>query len=261
MEEKEIIGVIINIIVWPIIIYFFFKSRVKARARKKEIEEFNKPENRFKRELHRLELTLEPFTKRYFYPYILCPSYQQKQVAVAANYLHSGFDPHTFRNLKDIRIGHSEPLLYAHLVKRFGYDNIFLWNHSLYGYYPDVIYADTAKKIYIDIEIDEPYAKITNEPLHYLHLSRDSYGKANLLDLNKERDDAITKYGWTIIRFAENHVLNSPNECCDIVNHVINYWSLQASNYNLKNIKIAHHKRWTKEEAIQMSQSKIRQFK
>jgi hypothetical protein len=259
MEEKEIFGIIINIIAWPLIIYFIFKSRLDSRKQRKEHEDFNRPENKFKRELARLELSLDPFTNRNYYPYILGPTLEQKQKAVPASFLKDGVNPHTFRQLKDIQMGRSERKLYAYLITQLGFGKVFLGSHSIYGYYPDILYVDDEKKIFIDIEIDEPYANKSNEPIHFLQLSYDTNGKPFVRDLNKERDDALVKYGWTVVRFSENHVLTSPKACCDIVKYVIDYWSLSASKDNMNTIKINHHRRWTQKEAVEMSINRSRQ--
>lgn len=248
MENKEVIGILLNIIVWPLLIYFFFKRKSDERERKNTIKEYNKPENGFEREAQKSKLSLELFSNRSKYPYIIEPLFNEKQNAARAVFI------------KDkIKIGNSEFMFYKKLLNRFGSNNIFLGNHSLYGYYPDILYIDEATKVYIDIEVDEPYSFETNEPIHYVHIYKDIDEKLKLEDVNKERDKAFQKYGWTVIRFSENQVLKSVDYCCDIINHIINYWALNPSDYNLEKSLISVHKRWTKDEAIKMAAEKSRQ--
>ncbi len=73
MENKEVIGILLNIIVWPLLIYFFFKRKSDERERKNTIKEYNKPENGFEREAQKSKLSLELFSNRSKYPDIIEP--------------------------------------------------------------------------------------------------------------------------------------------------------------------------------------------
>lgn len=261
MSEKEIFGVIINLIGWPLIIYWLLKSRADRKESERGYAEYNRPENKFKREIQRLRLSLKALEKRNQYPYIIVPSYIDKQKAIPPEYMTGGFDRHTFRSIDEITTGKNEFLLYSSLTKRFGDDKIFIGNHSLFGFYPDILYVDKLNKIFIDIEIDEPYVLKSNEPIHFFHIGIDENDKRFLDDANLDRDKAFTKYGWTVVRFSEKQVINSALKCCEVINHIISFWTLQKTNLSLEECEIQIEKRWNKDEAKEMSISKVRQSK
>ena len=79
-------------------------------------------------------------------------------------------------------------------------------------------------------------------------------------DQNRDRDKAFTKYGWTVVRFSEQQVLSSPLNCCEIVNYIINYWTLEKTDFILDECEIEVEKRWDKDDAKRMAINKVRQF-
>jgi hypothetical protein len=253
MTEKETIGLIINLIVWPLLIYWIVKGQISGNEIKRNYKDYEKPENKFKRELKRLNLSLSTFSNRYHYPYILEPSFSDKLKASSATLMNNKMERYI---LDKVTTGKSEYSLYQYLTNRFGTDKILWGNYSLFGYYPDILYVDNNTKTYIDIEIDEPYSFKTNEPIHYLHADIEN---KQFIDTNKERDKAFLKYGWTVVRFSEKQVLESIDSCGDIINHIISYWTLTPSKHNLDQSKIMLHKRWTKEDANKMSSEKYRE--
>jgi very-short-patch-repair endonuclease len=69
---------------------------------------------------------------------------------------------------------------------------------------PDYIFCDAGRKIYIDIEIDEPYVLIKNIPIHYK-------------GYDDKRNSYFLSKGWDVIRFTEEQVANYPNACCKFI--------------------------------------------
>lgn len=114
-------------------------------------------------------------------------------------------------------------------------------------YFPDIVYADFNKQIFIDIEIDEPYTISNKIPIHYI-------GK------DKKRDLEISMAGWRIIRFTERQVFLYPMECCKFVAEVISYLTLDKAISNKFNSiqNVPFEKEWSIDEAKQFALSKYR---
>ena len=114
-------------------------------------------------------------------------------------------------------------------------------------YYPDVLVK--IGNLYIDIEIDEPYAIDTGEPIHYLleHMG-DS--------VDFDRDFYLSSCGFEVIRFAEESVALHPKSCVSYINEVVKsiYDGKEVAYYN-SDIEV---KRWSKEEAEEMSRNDYR---
>lgn len=81
-------------------------------------------------------------------------------------------------------------------------------------YEPDLAFVDltSGKNIFIDIEIDEPYDGVTRKPTHY----RTQNGTSD-----DYRNQGFTDRGWMVIRFAEEQIFTSPNECVKFIGEVI----------------------------------------
>ena len=86
-------------------------------------------------------------------------------------------------------------------------------NYYYHTYYPDIVVNSLDRKILFDIEIDEPYAFGTNEPIHYVD--------ENDTSIDDERNEAFTKHGFCIIRFSEEQVVRWPNECIKYITTII----------------------------------------
>ena len=69
---------------------------------------------------------------------------------------------------------------------------------------PDYVFYDPGRKIYIDIEIDEPYVLVKNIPIHYK-------------GADDKRNDYFLSKGWDVIRFTEEQIANFPNACCKFI--------------------------------------------
>lgn len=109
-------------------------------------------------------------------------------------------------------------------------------------YYPDFILIDLSKGFVFDIEIDEPYEALEGTPIHYME---DIYGLKNSVD--SQRNDFFNKKGCFVLRFAEEQIINAPNECIEYVKRSIEecgQFSLNAVEMNYKvdkwTVKISH---------------------
>ncbi len=117
-------------------------------------------------------------------------------------------------------------------------------------YEPDiaVVYSENGYNVRIDIEIDEPYAALTNKPTHYIGCG-DDYRDANLNAL-----------GWIVIRFSEHQVSKHPLECAKYVSEIIKNIDSNFEFEGFQNIpSLEPEKQWTKIESQKMAQEMLRQ--
>jgi hypothetical protein len=79
-----------------------------------------------------------------------------------------------------------------------------------YPYIPDICIRglDNHLNIRIDIEIDEPYDLVEENPIHYI-------GSDDI------RNQAFYKHGWIVIRFSEKQIIEQLNNCIAFALHVI----------------------------------------
>ncbi len=121
-----------------------------------------------------------------------------------------------------------------------------------FAYTPDIVYE--SRKIGIDIEIDEPYVFASKEPIHYCE--PDGGGHKD-----SDRNAYFTSAGWIVIRFSEQQVIETPNECILVVEYVIRV--LEDGEFDSAKClhKIANdigHNLWTKRDAQLMAASNYR---
>lgn len=118
-----------------------------------------------------------------------------------------------------------------------------------YPYTADFTYIDENIKLYIDIELDEPYVYTTGEPTHYLDNPRDA--RRNRFFINK---------GWVVIRFSEEQVVCNVKSCCKTVAQVIAEITRDNSILNDFNDipDLTPMRQWTQEEAIEMEKNNYR---
>ncbi len=117
-------------------------------------------------------------------------------------------------------------------------------------YEPDIAIIDTQHPgIRIDVEIDEPYAAITNKPIHYVECGDDF------------RDLDLNNLGWIVIRFTEYQVFSNMTGCAAFIvkalhdlNILISLPVLLVSSHELELTK-----RWSKIEAQIMASEKSRE--
>lgn len=114
----------------------------------------------------------------------------------------------------DYKEGVSHVYFKEYLKRHFGNDivestsiNSSFYDRENYNLYiTDFTYIDKYTHLKIDIEIDEPYTFENKKPIH----------------LNDSaRNDFFLKNNWVVVRFAEEQVINHPNECCDLINRII----------------------------------------
>ena len=150
--------------------------------------------------------------------------------------------------------GFSEAKFYAYLnhyfkdkVKRGLTLNIPNFKHH---YSPDFVYIDRAVNLYIDIEIDEPYAFNSKVPTHFVGASKDA--NRNNFFLNKN---------WLVIRFSEEQVVRYPQSCCKAIAKVIA--NILGDNLYLSQFAMVADlepmKQWTESEAVYMADRNYRQ--
>lgn len=107
---------------------------------------------------------------------------------------------------QDVKKGISELFFHDYLIK---YSNFTIYKSLKFGFYfPDIIIIDPINSFVIDIEIDEPYAYESNEPIHYD-------------DVDVNRDIYFTQNNFIVIRFAEEQIINAPDYCLKIINKTI----------------------------------------
>lgn len=112
-------------------------------------------------------------------------------------------------------------------------------------YMPDYVIQYPMYGIYIDIEIDEPYAFRSGAPIH----TEDS-----------ARNDYFLKNGWSIIRFAEEQICKQPELCCKVIaEHIRNLTGehIWVEGFHLLN-KLTSVESWDKPAAGKMAKNKYR---
>lgn len=163
--------------------------------------------------------------------------------------------PH--RKGKIARRGHMEEPLQEYLEKQFKesqleiLDNCAILPADNYRpYEPDIAIVDLeSPSIRIDIEIDEPYAAITNKPIHYIGCDDDF------------RDMNLNNLGWIVVRFTEYQVKLDSLGCASFIAQLLH--SLNPSKH-LPDLLLRHNgpepqKRWTEIEAKVMASEKFRE--
>ena len=118
-------------------------------------------------------------------------------------------------------------------------------------YEPDIAIVDlhSGANLRIDIEIDEPYAAISNKPTHYVGCG-DEY-----------RDTNINRLGWMVVRFSEYQVHTQPLECiafiCRIIKQVIPNINIPQELLSYSDPK--REKQWEQLDAQKWAEEKCRQ--
>ena len=115
-----------------------------------------------------------------------------------------------------------------------------------YSYRPDFCLFWEKKKLYIDIEIDEPYDIVSRNPIHY-------QGNGDNL-----RDKYFIRNGWCVIRLAEQQVKENINGVINYIKRVLR-WLTDENSIKIKEDTLSPIVRWTYEEATSMSSNNIRE--
>lgn len=134
------------------------------------------------------------------------------------------------------------------------YDNfsLFVGNNSN-PYEPDLAYIDAQKRIFIDIEIDEPYSGWERQPIHYKI--------RNGITVDDARNNYFTERGWTVLRFSEKQVHEQPKSCLKRVYQLLHEMdgSITMPQCLATEVNISPNDMWTKEQAERMEQNKERE--
>jgi len=116
-----------------------------------------------------------------------------------------------------------------------------------YHYTPDFAYIDQGLKLYIDIEIDEPYSG--GRPTHHVELQSEQV-----------RDNHFNSRGWVVIRFSKEQVVRYPESCCKAIAGVIakvgGDSTILKQFASVSDVQVI--RRWTKKQAKQMALGKYR---
>lgn len=126
---------------------------------------------------------------------------------------------------------------------------ILITGKNLRPYEPDIaIIGSDAYNIRIDIEIDEPYAGITRQPIH-------------CVGDDIHRDNYFRDRGWIVIRFSEYQIHTQEKNCLKYIAEIIS--SINSSieiPADLKYIpRISSEKVWTVAQAQKWEKEKYRE--
>lgn len=151
-------------------------------------------------------------------------------------------------------IGVMEPVLFSSLhkmCKEFRsikiIDNVKLpiLNRN-YSYRPDICLYWEEKKLYIDIEIDEPYDIVSRKPIHY---------KENGDNL---RDRYFIGNGWCVIRFTEQQVHDNIEGVTNYIKRMLR-WLTKDERIKYDEDSLSPVERWSYDQAEQMASDKTRE--
>lgn len=152
-------------------------------------------------------------------------------------------------DFKNYKVGYSESFFEHKLecyFKNHILKNVVIKDNKNYPYQPDYIFCYEKYNLYIDIEIDEPYAYKSKKPIH--------------LD-DEKRNEYFLDKGWSIIRFAEIQIVKYPELCCKVISEHIK--NLTGENiwiegfHELENLEIV--KAWNISEVHEMVSEKYRE--
>lgn len=111
-------------------------------------------------------------------------------------------------------------------------------------YEPSIVLCDSAKGIYIDVEINAPYHGWFRVPLHHTD-SKDAV-----------RDAFFNDCGWTVVRFTERQIREHPDACLTFLKNVMD--CLEGRCKELTDA-ITPEKQWTFKEAVAMERDLARE--
>lgn len=129
----------------------------------------------------------------------------------------------------------------SHILK-----NVVINDGRAYPYQPDFVLHYKEYDLFVDIEIDEPYAYKSRKPIHVDDDKRDKY---------------FLSKGWSIIRFAEVQIVKYPELCCKVISeHLRNMTGerIWIEGFNEHN-DLSIVKAWNIDDAKQMASNSYRQ--
>jgi very-short-patch-repair endonuclease len=146
-----------------------------------------------------------------------------------------------------IKTGYSEnsfsPFLKSQFGERIKTKKKVSNSSTLEAYFPDFIYVDNIRQIYLDIEIDEPYDLQTGKPIH-CHFD------------DSIRNNFFVENYWSVIRFSEKQVVSEPENCIKTIQSIITALENGHSNWISYNTE---DNTWDKEAAIKMEEGGYRE--
>ena len=116
-------------------------------------------------------------------------------------------------------------------------------------YYPDILLV--VGSLYIDIEIDEPYAGNDGTPIHYY---TSNYGLS--ISVDHERNDYFTECGFEVIRFSEEQVFLHSDDCIDFIKKFVK--NIMSTNGDLTCNPNFVLTKWTKVQASRLAYQRFR---
>ncbi|MCC5936189.1 MAG: hypothetical protein JJU34_02800 [Lunatimonas sp.] len=101
------------------------------------------------------------------------------------------------------------------------------------AFLPDFVIVCSELGLYVDIEIDEPYALESGEIIHH--------------DRSKDctRNQFFISHNWIVIRFSEKQIVQSPDECVFFIKNIL---SAIGQKNNLIETNIKSESLWSYEE-------------
>jgi len=145
--------------------------------------------------------------------------------------------------------GYAEEFFLAELLTAFGKQvsvNVIAQDKSFSRpYRPDFVIICSQTNFHIDIEIDEPYDFEERKPIHD-DRSNDS-----------ERNNYFLNLNWGVIRFAEQQIIQYPQECVQLIESVLN--GLRNKDAS-RSLPVPFVKKWTYEEALIMISLNFREL-
>lgn len=160
---------------------------------------------------------------------------------------HEAIKPiaYPIRTEETINKGNSEFFFLNKLINYFG--NEIKIDMKLGIYFPDFVYECQNPQFFIDIEIDEDYDYINKKPIHYV-------------GADDERNNYFLSKNWFVIRFAEQQIIDYPDDCCNYLKDVIKVLKDPLHNNDPRINTIPKIKCWTYEEAVILGKSLKRTY-
>lgn len=115
-------------------------------------------------------------------------------------------------------------------------------------YYPDILIEIDG--LYLDIEIDEPYAGNDGTPIHYV---KNDYGVEHSID--EDRNKFFTRNGFEVIRFSEEQIFCHTEDCVNVIREYVESL-LQGKIYETDSSLC--QQKWTYEDSMRMAYRRFR---
>ena len=148
--------------------------------------------------------------------------------------------------------GASEGVFYTYLLRYFPdtfQGGVFPIPGKSFPYTADFRTLHKKTGLFIQVEVDEPYAFATQKPHHCYQNTTD-----------EERNQFFLNGNWVIIRFAEQQIVTQPESCCKqialVIYQITGDFSFLAQLKDFPNVK--PHKHWTEKEAKMMIKNNYR---